>query len=316
MHPSLRALLVTVLAAMWLPACADGGGGPGDGAPNDEDGGARRDAGHRDGGSTTCTSGQHRCGGGCIDDLANDPANGCQFGCGEPCPTPPDGMAACSAEGLCTFACPPPFHQEGDACVCTPRTCTDLGYMCGAPDDGCGTPLDCGACGDGAECIDGTCGCPADDAESNDSSDTATPMGNLSDSPSTDATLDTFTIDASTDHDWYSFNVADNTDCCTSTNPDITVTLDRIPTGSNYDLAAYYVCDATRDHQTSCGSGAPDTMIGAGCSSASSGTTSETVVLNTECGGTTNEDGKLLIHVIPRTFGGSCAAYRLRIHVE
>ncbi len=325
MSSSLRAALTLSCLALFAGCAAgagdgDGGVGGNDDASTDQsDGGTAHDAGTRrdaGGGPTTCSSGQHACGAGCIDNLPNMPENGCKLGCGEPCPTPPDGSAACDADGQCTFDCPAPFHQDGTMCVCTPSTCDDIGYMCGAPDNGCGTPLDCGACADGGVCTDGACACPQDAQERNESSDAAAALGDLSDSPVSDVTFDMLTIDTADDEDWFSFQVADNLDCCTSTNPDITVTLDRIPDGSNYDLAAYYICSATRDNQTSCGSGAPDAMIGAGCSSSASGTTIETVLLNTECGGTTNENGTLLVHVHPTGFGGSCQPYRLHVHVE
>ncbi len=56
---------------------------------------------------------------------------------------------------------------EGCAGPCTPKTCEELEATCGAPEDGCGTALDCGACDEGsfcsenfaceAECIPLTC---------------------------------------------------------------------------------------------------------------------------------------------------------------
>lgn len=43
--------------------------------------------------------------------------------------------------------------------TCEPQTCGTLGHACGAPDDGCGTSLDCGSCPNGQFCsADGVCG--------------------------------------------------------------------------------------------------------------------------------------------------------------
>jgi hypothetical protein len=44
--------------------------------------------------------------------------------------------------------------------VCTPRTCTSLGAVCGTPSDGCGGTLSCGTCGSGQTCAPSyKCGC-------------------------------------------------------------------------------------------------------------------------------------------------------------
>ncbi len=46
----------------------------------------------------------------------------------------------------------------GEDSACTPTTCAALGYVCGTPDDGCGTPLSCGSCGTGETCnVSGQC---------------------------------------------------------------------------------------------------------------------------------------------------------------
>lgn len=269
----------------------------------------------RDSGPTTCTSGQHRCGGGCIDDLENLPENGCRNGCGEACTTPPDGVAACDADGACTVGCEPPFTLVGTECVCSPRTCADMSAMCGAPDDGCGTPLDCGTCDAGGVCDAGLCSCPMDALEPNDSRlAVTTPLESIPDVSDWDMTYTTWTLHDAGDEDWIRFQVADSG--VFDSNPDITVVLDNIPSGSNYDLAAYYVCDSG-NHNSSCTSGMVDNSVGNGCASASSGTTSEQVGIAADCanGVSTDDAGALWIHVTQRTFGGSCAPYRLRVHI-
>lgn len=310
----MRFLLgLSLIASLVSFGCAEGGGGGPDGS-QDSDGGTtpRRDGGRRDGGGGACPTGQHRCGAGCIDDLANDPANGCRYGCGDACPTPPDGEAACDeSTGLCTFACPPPFHREGTECVCTARTCEELGFMCGAPDDGCGTPLDCGSCAGDGVCIEGMCSCMPDGREPNDSRLETPMLGSLTDAPDSEATVDALNLHDSSDEDWFTFDVADNFD---AGNPQINVTLDNIPAGSNYDLAIYYVCTSGGDSST-CSAGMPDNMIGRGCASASSGTTIETVGMGTECSGS-DDGGRLYVRITQSSFGGSCANYRVHIAVN
>lgn len=301
----LRCFVCLALAC----GCAEGSDSDAgvDGGPS-----TRRDAGPRDdAGPAGCPSGQHDCGGGCIDDLENVPEVGCRLGCGEACPTPPDGVAGCSDEGTCTTACEPPFREMDGVCVCTPRTCEDMGFMCGAPDDGCGTALDCGACeGDGV-CTDGLCACPEDDEEPNDNRLSPPTIGALTDSPDSEATFSDFTLHDADDEDWFILDISDDFD---AGNPQITVILRSIPSGSNYDLAAYYVCGSGGD-SSSCTSGAADNMIGRGCASSSSGSLQEQVGLDTECSGS-DDGGRLYLRVTSATWGGSCAAYELHVTVN
>lgn len=303
----------TLLACLTLSACAGGGGGGDAGTGEDDASTPTLDAGRRDSGGGACASGQHRCGGGCIDDLPNEPENGCRYGCGEPCPTPPDGEAACDDSGTCTFACPPPFHRVGTECVCTPRTCTELGFMCGAPDDGCGSPLDCGSCTGGGVCMTGRCSCPPDAREPNDSRlevNGQPVLATMNDADDTDLTFESFNIHAAGDVDWYRFDVDDGSD---GGAPVLSVWLDDIPAGSNYDLSAFWTCDDGTPGE-GCNAGMPDHEIGFGCSSNSSGTTSEFVEIDSWCGHTFGGDpGTLYVRVTARSFGGSCAPYTLRV---
>lgn len=295
------------LSALLLCACATGNDGTGDGSTGDRDGGQEdRDAGRRrdGGGSTTCAAGQHRCGGGCIDDLENVPENGCRYGCGEPCPTPPDGEAACDEAGACTIGCPPPFHLEGTECVCTPNTCDDIGYTCGAPDDGCGTPLDCGACDGDGICTDGTCSCPEDAEEPNDSTLAVldTSVATIPDVNDWMMAFDTWNLHDDEDEDWYRFVVEESG----FDNTTLTITLDSIPAGSDYDLSAYFVC----------GEGSHDgCSVGSPCSGSASGATSETVTMpDIDCSGTTSDGGVLYVRITSARWGGSCAPYSLTVH--
>ena len=316
----MRGLAWVALGAALLAsgACASGDEGTdGDGGIAGEGGAA--DAGEVDAGGgrvdagdpRECPTGQHLCGGGCIDDQPNEPESGCRLGCGEPCPTSEFEVASCTTEGECTFECEPPSVREGDECVCDRDTCEDLGAMCGTLDDGCGGTLECGTCADGTECVDGMCGCPDDAGEPNESRLSTHDLPAFSDAPDTSMTFDAFTISSDTDEDWYEFTVSDDFD---AGNPQVRVTLDMIPPGSNYDLGVWYVCGSGGD-SSSCAAGATDNMIGNGCVSASSGTTSETVEIDTDCSGT-DDSGVVYMRVTAPTFGGSCAPYRLQVDVS
>lgn len=267
------------------------------------DAGARPDADEpdagRDAGPPGCPSGQHRCGGGCIEDRPNVPEEGCRLGCGEPCPVLEGDTATCTEDGMC------------DVLSCTPATCETLGAMCGDQDDGCGGTVSCGTCEGGTECTDGMCGCTEDAGEPNDARTVPHTLPDFTDAPDTSMTFDAFNVSDAADEDWYFFHVADDFD---GGNPQIRVTLDGIPTGSNYDLGVWYVCDSGGDG-TSCSAGAPDNMIGRGCISESSGTTSETVELDTNCSGS-GDDGNVYVRVIPRTWMAACTPYTLSVSVR
>ncbi|MDQ3033589.1 MAG: hypothetical protein M3Y87_14310 [Myxococcota bacterium] len=309
-RPLLAALVVFAVAG-----CAEGGGGLlGDAAiGSSRDGATERDgAPPRDSGRpTTCGEGQHACGGGCIDDLPNEPENGCRLGCGEPCDAPTSGTVSCSAAGTCDFTCTPPFRREGDDCVCAPRTCEEMGAMCGAPDDGCGMPLDCGSC-DGGSCIDGRCACTPDAREPNDSNTVAPNLGSFSDSDDPpDAVFGDMSIDEMGDVDWVRFTITDGFDFG---NPNLLVTLDQVPAGSTYALTAFFVCTSGGD-STSCAQGSSDNEIGRGCTASVSGGETGQVQLETECSGT-DEGGSLFVRVRASTWGGACDPHRVTLRVR
>ncbi len=46
-----------------------------------------------------------------------------------------------------------------DGSTCTPKTCTSLGFVCGAQDNGCGSAIDCGTCAGDEVCTGGQCKC-------------------------------------------------------------------------------------------------------------------------------------------------------------
>jgi hypothetical protein len=273
---------------------------------------ATPDTGAPDTGEFSCPSGRHLCGAGCVDDLANEPENGCRTGCGEACPTPALGVASCTAMGTCDFTCEPPSVRDGDTCACTAMTCEEQSLECGEQTDGCGMPLDCGACPGGSMCTDGVCGCMDDAAEENDNRFTAYGIGSYDDG-GTSMTFDAFALSSTDDEDWFTADITDATNL--SSSPDIDVTLSGIPMGADFDLAAWFVCDSGTEEVT-CVPGAPDSMIGAGCSSSETGTMDEHVRLETNCTGTLDETGTLYVRVSSTTWDNSCAPYSLALTVD
>jgi hypothetical protein len=290
----------------------DGGRRDGGSADGATDTGAH-DSGRRDSAVIMCPTGEHACGGGCVEDQPNEPENGCRFGCGEACPTPADGVPSCNSAGACDFACEAPFHRDGANCVCAAATCDDLGYECGSPDNGCGMPLDCGTCASGM-CLMGVCGCTPDPHESNDGSAAATRGAELDDSADPDVSLSDYTIDEATDTDWLVFHIVDGTD---GGNPRINVRLSGVPVGSDYDLAAFFACDTGSDAST-CNTGTTlDSVIGHGCVSSHAGSVEETVEIASDCSHISLDDpGSLYVRVTAPTWGGSCAPYQLTIMVR
>lgn len=159
----------------------------------------------------------------------------------------------------------------------------------------------------------GHCGCDADGHEPNDGNSTATVHpGDYADSDDPDITLSGYNLDAMDDTDWIRLHVVDGFD---GGNPRMTVTLDNVPVGADYDLAAYYVCDSGGDNG-SCNAGTPDDMLGRGCSDATVGTGISTVEIASDCTGLgIDDDGTLYIRVTPRSFEG-CGDYRLQINIR
>lgn len=326
-RPCFRWIFSVSLAAI-VGACAEGDAGPTSGDAGARD--AAMDAGSRDAtldangsdgapppDATSCPSGQHRCGAGCVADQPNLPERGCRLACGtDPCPTPMGGVALCTVEGRCEFECPAPWSRDGERCVCTAQRCEDLGATCGTYDDGCGGTLTCGMCGSGQSCDEESraCECTADRGEPNPSSVTAFALPEFTDSPDTMMSFGAdFGIGAADDVDFFSFHVVDGFD---TGNPVVRITLDGIPTGSNYDLAAWYVCDDGGNVST-CNIGAADSTLGAGCRATGAGTTIETVEIATDCDRFgTGDDGTVYVRVTAPTWSGACDRYTLDIAVR
>jgi len=172
-------------------------------------------------------------------------------------------------------------------------------------DDGCSGTMDC-TCGGGLACdtASGRCECNTQDgAEPNDSPTEAAELGTVTSTPSmwTD-----FFVDRENDHDWYAFAI---TGGMTLMGFRVTVTLEGIPSGSNYDLIVYERCSSlTPATSRTCVTGTPvDDAAGEGCASRASGSGDETVVIDLpSCTGP-----GIRVHVEPVIWAATCAPYTL-----
>lgn len=262
-----------------------------------------------------CLTGEHRCGTNCVADHSNDPSIGCALGCGVACDAVPEhATASCSDTGMCDFRCDAPFTRDFDRCVCTPVTCEDLHVTCGTPDNGCGTPLaSCGTCGTNQMCVEGACTCNLDPHEPNDTASTPYTLRGFNDYDNDDVTFTDSSLHSAADGDWFAFAVTDGTD---GGDPHITVTLDSIPTGSNYDMELFFACGPGGDSSTveDC-SAFSDGAGHSGCASRNSGTTREIATIIAHCS-TTSEDGIALVHVLPASWMNTCNNYSLEVYVH
>ncbi len=304
MRPWLSLLLLVVVGCDTPGTASDGSTDGMDGSTVGD--GGVIDAGFKDPDAQVgCAEGQHECNGGCVDLLPNMPQNGCALGCSEPCPV---ADAICNPDGTC------------GTMGCTPMTCESLGAQCGIINNGCGGNRSCGGCNAeiGETCQDGQCVvvCQADPREGaggNDTSATATNLGELNDDPDTSTLVGNATMHNGADQDWYRVTVHNTSDwgCCGD--PKVTVTLGSIPTGSDYELAAWYECPPSDGSSPSCTTGAGDTSFASGgCTSTLYGTMDETVSFNTDC----DDDGVLYVRVHAYEWAGTCDPYRLEIRVH
>ncbi|MBW2463642.1 MAG: hypothetical protein JRH11_18470 [Deltaproteobacteria bacterium] len=274
------------------------------------------DAGRADS-SVMCGAGLHGCDGMCVPDQVNDPDLGCRLGCGDACPAPSptaSGNAICTSSGRCDVMCTAPYRKVSGRCECVPLTCTQAGAQCGsAVDDGCGGRLACGTCGDGRMCTEtNQCACTVDAAEPNDLEIQAFMLGDFPDTPDTEMTFSAYTLDSDTDVDLYRVRVRDTA----SANPTVRVELRNIPAGSNFELGAWYRCDAGGD-ATRCdaGTNATDLTLGpAGCLSEETGIMPERVQLQSFCD-TDDDSGNVIIQVRSTTWMNACMPYELFVSV-
>ena len=67
------------------------------------------------------------------------------------------GSGTKSSRSYVTYVCPD--GCSGGACICIPKTCSQLKRQCGTWGDGCGGTVNCGSCSSGFDCQNGTCVC-------------------------------------------------------------------------------------------------------------------------------------------------------------
>lgn len=169
--------------------------------------------------------------------------------------------------------------------TCVPLPCTALGPGLHA-DDGCGATIDCGE----TPCTDAK--------EGNDTLQTASDIGDMTDNPDSSRLYADLTLDDG-DEDWFRANVADTG---FGGNPLITVT-----TSADLEVLVVFSCTSKPDSST-CTTGTPDTTNGAGCLG------TKTVVLSTSCSGTT-ESGTAYVRVRKKASTNACLLYTLDIGV-
>ncbi len=174
--------------------------------------------------------------------------------------------------------------------ACTPKTCKELGQTSGKHDDGCGNTIDCSS----AQAC-------ADAKEKNDTKETGTDLGAMTDNPNTTRLVADLTL-FDGDVDWFRFTV---TDQGFGGNP-----LIRASVTQNLDVAVYFVCDSQPDFST-CGvaTDTQDNTVGRGCRG------KKTVSLSTDCSGLT-ETGKAYVRVAKAANNGQCTAYALTVDVQ
>ena len=155
--------MLALCAGAAAAGCATGGSSDGtssDAGSHDatsKDGGTSGDSGgcptgHTGPNCANCAGGFHLCGTSCVQDQTNVPDAGCTQGCGSPCPTPQNGTAKCTSDGLCDFACDTSYQKSDAGCAC-PSGMMDCSGTC----QQCCTDTDCPS---HETCSGGTCaGC-------------------------------------------------------------------------------------------------------------------------------------------------------------
>jgi hypothetical protein len=153
-------MIALAIAAAQVGGCATGGTANGDDAGVDsstpKDGAPSGDSGNCPTGHTgpncqNCAGGFHACGSNCEQDHPNVPDAGCSQGCnGTPCPTPSNGTAKCTSEGLCDSACGTGFDKTDAGCQCPSgqMNCFNVCQQCCQDSD----------CPSNTKCNSGTCG--------------------------------------------------------------------------------------------------------------------------------------------------------------
>jgi hypothetical protein len=221
------------------------------------------------------------------------------------------GIETCGIEG-CSSGPPPCPGPDGDG-NCT-ESCDELGENCNANDP------DSSGCNDGDNCTFGdTChsgictGTPIEDEyESNDSRESASNLGSIEDG-------DAFPVDTATanlyetgDVDWYKFHDSDTPTGSGEPRVDLT----SIPSGSDYQLCAYFECDDPGDSPSlDCTQGFTTAYDGLpGCCSSNSGSMSERVSFTMDCDNgviTGDNNGWVYVRVYNASSTWNCSNYSL-----
>lgn len=149
----------------------------------------------------------------------------------------------------------------------------------------------------------GTCG--PDDYESNDTPETARALGEMTDDPDSKKDL-SLTVTSAQDEDFFRFNVFDR-----GLGGDPVV---RVAAPPGFTVTTWFAC-ASGAASVVCTQGGRGEPYGgvAGCASLAP---SSTVESTTDCSGTSDDDGIVLVRVRRAESATRCEAYRLQIRVE
>ncbi len=228
----------------------------------------------------------------------------------------------CDGQGGCTFTTNPGKCVIGGTCYSTGNTNpSNTCQICNATLDDAGWSANNGAsCSDGNTCTQNdtcsgtTCvGSPIlDGYEPNDSSSAAPNLGTVKDNMNwSDAKSFTASLYASGDEDWYKYR----DEGTTLGDMEPRVELTNVPSGSNYKLCAFHVCDNGNAPDPKCNSGSLTTYGGmTGCCSDSGGYGgSETVDYDPKCGGLfSSATGTVYIRVLRTSGSWTCSSYSVK----
>ncbi len=220
--------------------------------------------------------------------------------------------AGTDAGGRADAKTPADAASPADAETCAPKTCADLGAVCGAASDGCGGELECGACGDpaGERCSAGKC-VPCDDAyEPNDAPEAPTDLGSLTDDPDSSKGFADGSLHDEADVDFFVFKVRDTG---FGGNPKVTITATPQIFGQEIEVAMWPRCDSVSPGHT-VAVGEADATYGKGCVSTGAASTTS-CAMTMECSGTDNDHTTVLARVRPKKLSPVCAGYSLQIRV-
>jgi len=212
----------------------------------------------------------------------------------------------CQSDGTCLgipMSCTDPDQCTDSSCDPATGQCTlsvKTGSSC-TDHDFCTTSDKCNASGD---CVGHA---SSDVYEENDSSVTAHYLGTVNDNEAYPHRTFQAYLYGVGDVDWYRFH--DNDTPWGAFHP--RVDLSSVPSGHDYNLCAYFVCDSG-DEDISCvhGSFATHGTL-KGCCSTSLGNWGEIVELDVNCTGTTDESGDVYVQVYQASGAWVCIPYTL-----